>query len=639
MKVIEVIPIARGIGKDTLTYFTSTSPQVGAVISAELRGKKIRAVVVSSKDATEHRAELREMPFKIKKAGDVGDVKQIFLPEFLEATKETAKYYMGTVGGALHSLVPRFILENTDKILGVENNAEKTEKDLKRPTNKKAQHVLVLQGDDLERVGHYKSIVREEFARGKSVFLCVPTAADAVRTKNQLDRGIEDYSYIFHNQIRKKNLIDSWNGALENTHPVLIISTGSFFCLPRHDIGTILIERESSRGYKFQTRPFVDIRKFAEILAKKTEAKIIYGDTLLRAETIWRYKKDEIQEMVPLAFRSGTRATQTIADARTKNENESAKFYTLSPKLAELIEKTTERSEHTFLFAARRGLSPLTLCLDCGSIVLCKNCQAPIVLHSKSTGRFFLCHHCGEQKSAEERCANCTGWRLRSFGVGIETVAEEIKQKFPRINLFRIDSDTVKTNAKAESIIKEFKEKPGSVLIGTEMAVGYLDIQIENTAIVSIDSMFSIPDFKINEKILATLLKVRGLANKNFIIQTRDPKNKIFEYATQGNLVDFYKEELADRERFDYPPLTILIKISRSGQPKIVKEEMEKLRSRFENYDAETYPASTGNRKGQHTEHLLIKINRKRWIDEELWKVIKSLPQQFVVEVEPESVM
>ncbi|MEK7185306.1 MAG: primosomal protein N' [Patescibacteria group bacterium] len=649
MKVIEVIPIARGIGKETLTYFTSSQPKIGSIIPAVLRGKKIRGVVISSEDASARRAELRDSPFVIKKAGDEKSLKQFFLPEFLTAASDTAKYFAGTVGGALHLLVPKIILDNIDELDGADTGADSGGDDAVEDSGAKnsaktagkttSHHVLILQAEDSERIANYKSIVREEFARGRSVFICAPTTADAIRIKSHLDRGIEDYSHIFHGQLRKKNLIEAWNKALDHKHPMLIVATGSFLCLPRRDIGTILVERECSRGYKMQTRPFIDVRMFVEILAKKINARLIYGDTLLRTETIWRYKQDEIHELSPLAFRSTTSARQQIIDARTSATDRTIRVDTLSHTLADIIEKSNERNEHTFLFAARRGLSPLTLCQDCGSIVSCKNCRAPIVLHSKSTERFFLCHHCGERRSAEEKCKNCTSWRLRSFGVGIELVADEIKSRFPDVNLFRIDSDTVKTNARATAIAKKFKEKPGAVLLGTEMAIGYLDMPIENTAVVSLDSMFSIPDFRINEKILSTLLKLRGLATKQFLIQTRDPKNRLFEYALAGNLLDFYKEELTERERFDYPPLVVLIKISFTGTPKQVKDEMEKLKNIFANYAAENYQASTPARRGAYTEHLLIKIGRTRWIDEELLHLLKSLPPQFTIEVEPESVM
>lgn len=646
MNVIEVIPIARGIGKDVLTYFTISTPREGAIVTAELRGRKIKAIVVSVKDAAEHRAELRGADFALKKASFDGEPRQFLSQEFLTAATRAARFYAGTVGGVLHLLVPHVVLTNIDEL---HNPEEMTPREKRQA---RSSHILVLQADERERIADYRSVIREEFARGRSVFICVPTAADAIRIKSQVDRGIADYSHIFHSQLRKHTLIETWNKAIDTGHPALIIATGAFFCVPRHDIGTIIVEREDSRSYKLSTRPFVDIRMFAELYAKEIGARLIYGDTLLRTETIWRYKEDEVQPLSSLAFRSTTSAEQHIVDLRTATDEKGSHAGALSPRLLDIIATTREKNEHTFLFAARRGLSPLTLCQDCGTIVTCHTCKAPTVLHSRSSAhtpeRFFLCHHCGERRSAEEKCSHCTSWRLRSYGTGIELVAEDMKrllsqapqtETVPAAQIFRIDSDTVKTHAKAATVAKKFKEKAGAVLVGTEMAIGYLDTPVENTAIVSIDSMFSIPDFRINEKILSTLLRVRSLATKQFIIQTRQPDHRLFQYAIQGNVSEFYKEELDERERFDYPPFAVLIKISRSGPEKTAKADIESLKEIFADYAFDTYSAWIPQKRGLHTEHMLIKIGRKRWVDEQLLALLRSLPPQFVVEVEPESIL
>lgn len=647
MKVIEVIPIVRGITRDALTYFTSADPAVGSIVSAEVRGRKISGIVVSAQDATEAKSELRQSSFAIKKAEEISSG-AFFAPEFLAAVKDTARYYAGTVGGALHGLVPRIVLEN---IADLKSSAIAAHSSTGggRGTRKTSHHILIYQADDRERAAQFKSIVREEFARGSSVFICVPSAADATRIKDELDRGIGEYTYVFHSQLKKRAFLDQWNKLAVDPHPVLIIATGSFLCVPRHDVSTLIIERENSRTYKLQTRPYVDVRTCAELYAKHIGARLILADVLLRTETIFRFKQDEVTELSSLNFRSTTTAAQRIIDSRrekTARGTPSPIFETISRELEYAIRAAHENNEQTFLFASRRGLAPLTLCSDCGAIVLCHNCHVPVVLHTTSTERFFLCHHCGERQSAEEKCQTCGGWRLRTLGVGIELVAEELARKFPHTDIFRIDSDSVKTNARAQAVMKKFRDKPGSILLGTEMAISYLDAPVENTAVVSTDSLFGVPDFRIGEKILSTLLKIRSLATKQFIIQTRNPEHRLFGYALAGNLLDFYKEELEERQRFDYPPFAVLIKISLTGPLPTVEQQMESIREHFKDYAFDVYRAMVPRGRGGTsagkklvTEHMLVKIGKKRWVDEHLLELIKLLPPQFSVEVEPESIL
>lgn len=626
MKIASVIPIGRGISKETLSYFTASPVSPGAIVKVPVRSKSVPALVVDTEDASEHKSDLKSLSFSLKKIEEVISPK-FLSSHFIKAAESTAEYFVGTTGSVLSTLIPKSILLAANRL------SPALEISSSQKFNK-----LVIQSDDAERFAHYKSIVREEFARKSSVFLCLPTVADVKRAVKNLEKGIGEYLYVFHSQLKKKEIERLWNKLAEEKHAVLIIATGNFFCLPRADIGTIVMERECSRAYKAQTRPFLDIRVFAEHFAKQIGARIVFGDTLLRTESVYRYKHDELMELTPLKFRSLTAADQTLVDMRKVDAGES-KFKILSKKLEDLIIHSKENNERLFLFASRRGLSPLTFCSDCGSVVECNRCKAPITLHSNSEKRFFMCHRCGEKRSAEEKCKVCTSWRLKTLGVGIESVAELIERKFPHITLFKIDSDSTKTHAKALATANKFLESPGSILLGTEMALLYLNGTIENSAVVSIDSMFNMPDFRINEKILYILLKIRALAEKKIIFQTRNTGANIFDFTIRGNLIDFYKGEIEERKVFDYPPFTVLIKISLTGKEEIVKEEMEKLVEIFAEFDLQTYPAFNAHIKGKYTMNGLIKIGSDRWVEKDLLEKLRSLPPYFSISVDPENIL
>ena len=61
---------------------------------------------------------------------------------------------------------------------------------------------------------------------------------------------IEQFVFVCHSKITKKQLIERWSNAVNEKHPVLIIATGLFLSLPRTDINTIIINEESSTLYK-----------------------------------------------------------------------------------------------------------------------------------------------------------------------------------------------------------------------------------------------------------------------------------------------------------------------------------------------------------------------------------------------------
>lgn len=630
MKLLEVIPITKGISKETLTYFTSKDVSAGSIVRIPVRKKMISGIVLSLQEVSDAKSSIKDSPYSIKKIEKINSF-ELIRPEFVETAKETANYLASSTGGVLNSIIPKSILLNADKL--------KTEIK-KLPAFSRPYEKFVLQADDEERYSNYRSLIREEFAKGFSVFFCLPTIQDIKKTLAILSKGIEQYAFILHSGLSKKEISETWMKILSEPHPVLIIATGLFLSIPRSDIGTIIIDKENSSSYKSQSRPHLDIRKFSEILSGKIGAKLIFGDLLLRTETIWRYNQGEFMEFSPLKLRSLSTAKQEIVDMKKiKDKKGESVFKIVSGQMEKLICQNQENNEHMFVFVARRGLSPTTVCNDCETIVACSFCKAPIVLHRSNKENFFLCHRCGERRNALEKCSNCDSWNLTPLGIGMEKVYQELSEKFPKMKIFRIDADNSPTHNTASQTAKKFYESPGSILLGTEMAFVYLNEKMANTAVVSVDSFFSLPDFRINEKVLNILLKTRSYATKNFLIQTRDASQKVIEYATKGNLAEFYREEINNRKELLYPPFSTLIKITVSGDKKKVADEMDKLEKHIDPYPVSIFPAFTPFAKGKYSMHVLIKIPRSNWVDKKLLEKLLSLPPNFNINIDPESLL
>jgi len=657
MKLLKVIPISRSINKESLSYFTASDIPIGAIIKVPIRKKTTPALVISAEDIIDVKTEIKNASYETRKivSNSLGtEGRQIkFCPllsaEFMSTVAEAATYFASTSGSVLHSVIPKAIIDEAQtKLVGKVRQI----KDFPLVRN---HEKLIIQCSDEERYATYKSLIREEFAKGYSVLFCLPTIQDIKKAHEKLSKGIEQYTFVLHSLLSKKEQIELWNEASKEEHPSLIISTGSFLGIPRNDIGTIIIDKENTRAYKNQSRPFIDVRNFAETLAKKINAKIIFGDLLLRTETVWRHSEAEIFEVTPLKFRSLTTSTQCLVDMKEsqndkQEESKSTKstitytdkepkFKLFSSNLLELIKNNQEKGENLFIFVARRGLFPSTICADCNELIKCHTCGAPTVLHKASNENFFLCHRCGEHRSALEKCTNCQSWRLATIGIGIESVEEELKIKFPNIKIFKIDSDSASTHKKAIETVTKFYASPGSILLGTEMAILYLKDMIANSAVVSIDSFFSIPDFRINEKVMNILLKIRALTSKYFLVQTRDIEQKILKYATSGNLADFYRDEIKERKILNFPPFSILIKITLQGDKKNVLTGMEELQKIMGPYEIDVFPAFIPITKGKFSMHGLLKVKQKGWVDKDILEKLHNLPPQYTINIDPESLL
>ncbi|OHB07381.1 MAG: hypothetical protein A3I21_01690 [Candidatus Zambryskibacteria bacterium RIFCSPLOWO2_02_FULL_39_69] len=644
MRILTVIPIAKGITKDTLTYFTKKEVAVGSIVSIPLRKKTVYGLVTGSRSATEIKSELKSLSYSIKKIDNIQS-RSFLSDSFVQSVQKIADYNAASAGAVLSALIPTAILENSGEL-----SYKK-----KEPPAGIFHETVLLQTDDEERSATYRSLIREEFARGRSVFFLLPTTEDLLNAHSTLEKGIEKYTYTLHSGLSKKEIVAKWKEIVSEEHPVLLVATGQFLSLPRSDLGTIILENESSRGYKMQGRPFIDIRTAAEIITKEAKVRLILGDMFLRIETLWAEKNQEknitYSELVPLKFRSLTSSVCEIENTKSPADMKKKEFAIFGVKLKNLIKRARENNEHSFLFCGRKGLYPLTVCTDCGTIVVCKNCNAPVVLYGnqsinpKHTAglRLFVCHHCGERRNANELCLHCGGWRLNPMGIGLERVVKEIETFFPEAKVVVMEGGSVTTHKQAVKARNLFYNTPGAILVGTEMALTYLNQKIENTTVVSIDSYFSIPDFRINEKVFHILLAIQELSEKNFLIQTRQERTsapwKIFDYALRGNLIDFYRDEIEDRKKIGYPPFTTYIKITLEGEKTAVKKQMDDISSILKPYELSVFDAWNPGSAKKFSVHGLISLPKEKWPDKILLQKLHSLPPYVMIKVDPDTLL
>ncbi|MES3031119.1 MAG: primosomal protein N' [Patescibacteria group bacterium] len=622
MNIIETIPIAKGPGLDTLSYFTALSPTLGSIVSVPLRKKNISAIVVSLRPAEDIKSEIKNAPYALKKLEKIKST-PFFSPLFMTAVEELATYYATSPSAILQAIVPEYILKNIGKLKKVQLET----------VSKNTFEVSVSQGDNEERHGSWKSLIRQEFAHKKSVFFLVPTIEDAKHVFTLIEKGIEGYAFLLHGALTQKEIISTWNKAVTEEHPVVVVATGGFLSLPRSDIETIIVEKESSRTYKISRRPFLDLRTVAEAVARARGIKIYYGDTVLRTETLEREHSGEASQASPFKFRSLSTARDTLVDMKE------GPFKILSFDVQKLIQETRDESKHMMILATRRGLSPSTICGDCQTMVVCNNCSSPVVLHKKGDKTFFMCHRCGERRSAEEYCKHCQSWKLITLGIGIDMVEEKIREMFPNILVFKIDTDATPTDKSAHAVVEKFRASPGSILIGTEMMLHYMHENVENSAIISLDSLFALPDFRIQEKILGLLVSVRTLTREHFIVQTRKKDEKVFEYGLKGNMSDFFREEITSRKKFKYPPFTTLIKLTLEGKKERIVKEMEKVHELLDPYEVEVFPAFTQTVKGEQVLHGLIRLPKSDWPKRDLVEKLRTLSPEVTVKVDPETLL
>lgn len=606
MKIVTVSPLDKSIFKEELTYFSSLPVKIGSIVEIEVRNKKTKALVLDTKPASDLKTDLRNLDFKLKKIINLTE-DNLYTPDFLTACQKLADTSLAPLGHIIKHYTPKIILDKNIKLELIDNKKEndRTEK-------------FCLQENKEERYVFYKQLIREQLAQKKKVVIVSPTNEEAKYIKNQLNKGIEDYTTVLTSDTKNKDILKKINQFK------LIITTPLFISLLKGNIGAIIIEKENDKAWKNFIRPFIDSRQLLEFLADNLKCKLFLGDDILSLETFYRLGKNELIPAIPIKYRLTSPASQTLAII----ENQEI----VSKELIALINYCIKENKKLFIFNHRKGLKPVTICLDCKQIVSCDYCNIPLVLYEKTEkNRSFVCHKCLKEIKVFDQCKNCQSWKLSAIGSGVDDTYQIIKDNFPKEKMFKIDSN----ENKILEIINKFNENRGGVLIGTEVALPYLKELIPAVACTSFDTLFSIPDFKIQEKMFNLFIKARNLASEHFLIETRKTDEEIFNLVLQGNILDFHREELALRKQYSYPPFSTIIKIIKIGKKNQVIQEIEEVLDTLKDYKTYTStPLYSTNDKYQM--NIIIKIN-DIWPNPNLSNILKRLGPDWFIQVNPES--
>lgn len=640
MYVVEVIPIMRGAFKERLSFFSKNPLPVGAVVDASVRGKAIPALVVSNKDAREERQTLRSHDFALKKL-EPRIMRHLFSKETVHAFESIAEYHVTPLGSVLAYFTPTTLLNSTEPTLGVEPDTD---------TPKTASDILALQAEYEERVRMYRNSAREAFARGGSVVIVVPTIVEGEALYDKLHRGIDEHVLLLTSAHTKKTALNAWQRAQSDPEPLLLIVTPSYLAVPRKHVHTYIIERESARSFRTRERPLLDTRVCAEFIARAHGARLILADFPLRIETRARLETGSIEELMRLQVSAQNQTRARIIDTRQKNDPEAPpqkkkNFTTISEHVETHIRTELENGGRVFVYAARRGLAPLTVCNDCGSVVVDPTNKTPMTLHKTDQGNVFVSFYSGALMKANSSCASCGSWNLTSLGVGVERVFEDIEKRFPEAKPLLLSADTANTHSKAKKMSEQFYASRSAILIGTERALPYLVEPVELSVVASIDSLLSLSAWRAHEYALNALFFLRDRTEQSLLIQTRQPDHEVLKAVVSGNPTEFIRSELADRQTFSYPPFATFVGLAWSGTEQGVHQMGETLRDVLRGWDVVGPLPARHVGKNRYLARAVVRLPRLQHSDKSPWPhrrlldILNTLPREVAITIDPDEIV
>jgi primosomal protein N' (replication factor Y) len=296
--------------------------------------------------------------------------------------------------------------------------------------------------------------------------------------------------------------------------------------------------------------------------ANYASAVVVLGSATPALETFHNAKKGKY-EYLQLTKRVAERrlATAEIVDMRQVFKK-FGKDVPFSPQLLEAIETTFLNGEQSMILLNRRGFSQFVLCRTCGETIKCRNCDITLTFHRRE--RKLICHYCGYRIDPPAKCPVCSSEYLYFVGEGTEKLEDQLRRKFPKLRIARVDRDTISKRRDMERILSDFSRGDLDMLVGTQMiAKGHDFPNVTLVGVVSVDLGLGLPDFRAAERTFQLLTQVAGRAGRGelggrVLIQTYYPEHYALRHAKQQDYDGFYREEIRYRERMGYPPFFAL---------------------------------------------------------------------------------
>jgi primosomal protein N' (replication factor Y) len=312
-----------------------------------------------------------------------------------------------------------------------------------------------------------------------------------------------------------------------------------------------------------------------------------------------------------------------------------------------------EKREQTILFLNRRGFSTSLLCSNCGEARNCPNCSVALTFHRHPTAAGRLsCHLCGHTAAVPKKCPACGKDALIYAGFGTEKVESTVSQIFPKAAVRRMDADSMTRKEAYRETLRNFRTGKIDILVGTQMiAKGLHFPNVTLVGIINADLSLHLPDFRAGERTFQLLTQVAGRAGRGethgqVFVQTYTPFSPSIQFARHHDFAGYYQQELAFRERCDFPPfkhaILITVRSAHEGRAKLSAETLkrrlkEALPEEFILGDAT--PAPLEKLQGQFRFHILIRgqaiMRLSRLIRETLDKLPFPEDVTVTVDVDP----
>lgn len=410
----------------------------------------------------------------------------------------------------------------------------------------------------------YTHLINEVLDAGSQVLYLVPEISLTTQLTDRLRRVFGSRLVVYHSKFTDNERVDIWRRLLSTSEPLVILGVRSSVFLPFARLGLVIVDEEHEASYKqYDPAPRYNARDVATVLASMHGAKTLLGSATPSVETFYKARRGRFG-LVTLTerFEGAQLPAVEIVDMKDQRRRRLSSGI-ISQPLRLATAHALGEGKQAIMFQNRRGFAPVVVCRQCGWTPKCVNCDVSLVYHKQSS--MLRCHYCGFSLMLPTVCPACGENSIEVYGYGTERIAEEMHRAFEGYRVSRMDLDTTRSKDAYQEIIEEFASHETDILVGTQMVSKGLDFEkVAVVGVVNADTLLNFPDFRSNERAFNMLEQVSGRAGRRrdkglVIIQTTRPDDPVLQRVMAHDFEGFYTDELAQRERYGYPPFSKII--------------------------------------------------------------------------------
>ena len=412
----------------------------------------------------------------------------------------------------------------------------------------------------------YIQLIATVLTQQKQVLYLLPEIALTTQLIQRLQHHFGGNVGVYHSKFSGQERVELWNRVLRGEIKIIVGARSAVF-LPFISLGLVIVDEEHDASFKQQDpSPRYHGRNTAVYLATLFKANVLLGSATPSLET-YHHACVGKYGLVTLSQRYGevpppviNLVDKPVADRTGKEVS------MLSDPLHQAITKALANKRQVILFQNRRGYVPYQVCVQCGWVPRCLQCDVSLTYH-KQEGH-LLCHYCGNRYQLVQRCGTCGKGKFTQKSFGTEMIEEKLATLFPNARIARMDIDTVSGKYAHDKLIRQFEQGAIDILVGTQMVVKGLDVdRVDVVGVLDADGLLRFSDFRVLERAFQLIEQVSGRAGRRakvgkVFVQTADPSLPLFKLVQQHDFVHFFKAELENRKTFFYPPYSRLIALS-----------------------------------------------------------------------------